>query len=193
IVTWVDDSLPAGAVGGADGGDSWNWVNSNPTPYSGSVASQSSVGSGLHEHYFAWASQTLTVNTGEVLFAYVYMDPANLPSEIMLQWNSGTWEHRAYWGANNITYGADGTTARKYMGALPPAGQWVRLEVPASQVALEGNTLSGLAFSQYNGRATWDNAGKSSVAVTNVASSGGGTVGGGTTTTNSPPTTNTPV
>src|SRR5262249_52352890 len=145
IVTWVDDALPAGAVGGADGGDSWNWVSSNPTRISGSVASQSSIGPGLHEHYFAWASQTLTVNTGEVLIAYVYLDPANLPTEIMLQWHNGTWEHRAYWGANNITYGTDGTSSRKYMGALPPAGQWVRLQVPASQVGLEGSTLGGMA------------------------------------------------
>ena len=46
------------------------------------------------------------------------------------------------------------------MGALPPTGQWVRLEVPASLVGLEGRTLNGMAFSLVNGRATWDHAGK---------------------------------
>ena len=46
------------------------------------------------------------------------------------------------------------------MGPLPPAGQWVKLSVPASQVALEGSVLNGMAFTVYDGRATWDAAGK---------------------------------
>jgi RHS repeat-associated protein len=102
------------------------------------------------------------VSTGEKLVAYVYLDPSNAPSEVMLQWNDGTWEHRAYWGANQIGWGADGTESRRYMGALPATGQWVRLEVPASQVGLEGHTLNGMAFTLYGGKATWDRAGKSS-------------------------------
>ena len=48
------------------------------------------------------------------------------------------------------------------MGGLPAAGQWVRLEVPASLVGLEGRTLSGMNFILYNGRAAWDYTGKSS-------------------------------
>jgi hypothetical protein len=59
------------------------------------------------------------------------------------------------------------------MGALPAAGRWVRLEVPASQVALEGSTVSAMSFSQYNGRATWDAAGKATIVVTNKPGSGG--------------------
>ncbi|MDB6020700.1 MAG: hypothetical protein JWQ04_557, partial [Pedosphaera sp.] len=30
FTSWVDDALPVGAQAGADGGDSWNWVGSNP-------------------------------------------------------------------------------------------------------------------------------------------------------------------
>ncbi len=94
-VAWVDDSLPTGAVAGADGGDAWNWVSSNPAPFSGTVANQSTISAGLHQHYFTFATQTLPVNTGDILYAYVYLDPANPPSEIMLQWSDGSWEHRA--------------------------------------------------------------------------------------------------
>ena len=50
------------------------------------------------------------------------------------------------------------------MGDLPAAGQWVRLEVPASAVALEGRTVTGMAFTLYDGQAYWDAAGKSSEA-----------------------------
>jgi len=68
----------------------------------------------------------------------------------------------AYWGENLIAWGADGTASQQPMGGLPAAGQWVRLEVPASLVGLEGRTLSGMNFILYNGRATWDYTGKSS-------------------------------
>ena len=39
---------------------------------------------------------------------------------------------------------------------------WVKLEVPASLVGLEGHILNGMAFSMWGGRATWDRAGKTS-------------------------------
>ncbi|HEV2763740.1 MAG TPA: hypothetical protein VGV38_12235, partial [Pyrinomonadaceae bacterium] len=134
-------------------------------PYSGTLAHQSNIVGGIHQHYFYGATQTLSVNVGDRLFAYVYLDPANMPAEIMLQWNNGNWEHRAYWGANNIPWGVDGTESRRHMGPLPALGQWVRLEVPANMVGLEGSTLNGMAFTLYGGRATWDHAGKiSSVA-----------------------------
>jgi hypothetical protein len=157
---WIDDALPAGAAPGADGGDGWNWIDSNPTPFSGGLAHQSDIGEGFHEHYFDWASDTLAVNTGDKLFVYVYLDPDNPPQEIMLCWNDGCWEHRAYWGANLIPYGADGTSGRLSIGPLPPVGQWARLEVPASLMGLEGGTLRGMSFVLFDGRASWDCMGK---------------------------------
>ena len=101
-----------------------------------------------------------SVGVADTLFAYVFLDPANPPSEVMLQWYDGTWEHRAYWGSNSIAWGTDGTASRRSMGALPAAGQWVKLSVPASEVGLEGRTVRGMAFTLYGGRATWDYAGK---------------------------------
>ena len=157
---WVQDAVPIGAAVWSDGGDTWNWVASNPTPYSGGLAHQSAIATGFHQHYFYGASATLAADVGDTLFTYVYLDPANPPSELMLQWFDGTWEHRAYWGANTIPFGVDGTASRSYIGALPPSGQWVRLAVPAAQVGLAGHTLNGMAFSLYGGRATWDVAGK---------------------------------
>jgi hypothetical protein len=172
-VAWVDDAMPSGAVSGTDGGDSWNWTSSSPSPYSGSLANQSTSSAGLHQHFFYNATQTMGVNAGETLFAYVYLDPTSPPSELMLQWNDGSWEHRAYWGADSISYGSGGTAGHKYMGAMPTTGKWVLLSVPASQVGLEGSTVNGMAFSQFDGRATWDYAGKATGIITN-------TLGGGT-------------
>jgi RHS repeat-associated protein len=149
----VDDSFPAGADSSADGGDSWNWRGANNVDM-------------LHQHYFYNASNTLQVNAGDTLFTWVHLDSANPPSEVMLQWHeNGSWEHRAYWGANQIGWGADGTASRRYMGPLPQAGGWVKLEIPASMVGLEGKTVNGMAFTLYGGRAAWDKAGKTSAAT----------------------------
>src|SRR5207253_4274124 len=91
-VSWMDDALPAGGVPGTQN-DSWSWVASNPAPISGRVAHQSSISGGFHQHWFDWGSP-LVISQGDILFAYVYIDPANVPSEVMLHWYDGSWEHR---------------------------------------------------------------------------------------------------
>ena len=160
-IAWVDDEPPEGAQLTSYGDDEWKTVDSDPTPFSGTTAHQSIVLDGLHQHLFRGARAPLSVNRGERLFAYVYLDPANVPDEVMLQWKDGTWEHRAYWGADKIAnVGKEGTESRRYMGPLPPAGEWVRLEVSASEVGLEDSEVNGMAFTLYRGRATWDVAGK---------------------------------
>jgi len=157
---WVEDALPAGATGYYDAtpDENWNWVSSNPTPYSGTLAHQSALyTSGEHQHYFCNATSTLSVVSGETLICYVYLDATNPPSEVMLQWcdaSNGTWT-RAYWGATNQI----GWTATK-IGNLPATGQWVRLEASVDTLGLGGKTFNGMAFVLYGGKATWDRAGK---------------------------------
>src|SRR5437879_1294203 len=77
-------------------------------------------------------------------------------TEVVLECDCVSWDHRAYCVAERIDYGITGTSSRRYIGPMPAADQWVRLEVPASLVNLEGSTLNGMAFSLFNGRATWD-------------------------------------
>jgi uncharacterized repeat protein (TIGR01451 family) len=164
---WFDDDVPLGATKHADGDVDWYWVDANPGAFSGMKAHQSrnfgqlDTPNGVHQHSFDGATTTLPVGTGDKLFTYVFLDINNMPREIMLQWKDANgWEHRAYWGQNTINSGTDGTSSRYYMGPLPKASTWVRLEVPASAVGLEGSTLNGMAFTLDAGRATWDLAGK---------------------------------
>jgi hypothetical protein len=157
-----------GANPDADGGDNWNWVSNNPAPLSGALANQSAVATGEHEHLFTNATTALTVSSNDTLFAYIYLDPMNVPAEVMLQWNDGSWEHRAFWGNDSIALGTSGTGSRLAMGALPPSGQWTKLSVAAQQIGLTNSSVNGLALTLYGGRATWDYIGKSSGVATNV-------------------------
>ncbi len=156
---WVEDQLPEGASPFGDG-ESWTWTRMKPEPLSGTRAHQSVLAAGMHQHYFRGAKTTLFVSVGDRLFAHIYLDPARMPRQVMLQWFDGSWEHRAYWGENLIPWGTDNTVSRQYMGPLPPPGRWVRLEVPAATVGVEGRIVDGMAFTLFDGTATWDRAGK---------------------------------
>lgn len=158
---WVNDTVPQNAtVAGLSEG--WNWVNTNPAPYHGRYAHQSNLVAGVHQHHFESATNQLDIQIGDKLVAYVYLDPTNPPAEVMLQWrdSNNSFDHRAYWGANQIIRGTNNTISRHYAGPLPPAGSWRKLEVDASKVGLEGVTVNGMAFVLFGGRATWDYAGK---------------------------------
>ena len=109
---WIDDAVPVGSFKGGDA-DGWNWVSSNPTPYAGSLALRSAVTAGVHQHYFVGGNPTFPISAGDTLFAYVYLDPASPPREVMLQWYAGSWNFRAYWGENLISSGTDGTASRR--------------------------------------------------------------------------------
>jgi N-acetylneuraminic acid mutarotase len=159
---WIDDALPVGAVTTSDNGDSWNWISSNPTPFSGSFAFQQANIAGEHLVQFTGASQQMYVGTNDTMYTYVYLDPVNTPDEIVLIWIDETGPfgnlHVAWWGSWRIAWWNQNQTAN--MGALPPAGQWVKLTVPANAIGLGGHTLNGMGFMLHNGRATWDNIGK---------------------------------
>jgi hypothetical protein len=155
---WIDDALPAGAKPQTDGRDS-TWTFVKEPKFSGSVALKHTHG-GVGQHHFTGAKPGLQVGAGDKFFAHVYLDPKNPPKSIMLQWHTSTWLHRAYWGENLIPFGRDNSTERRKQGALPAAGKWVRLEVPAAVVGLKpGTIVTGWSFTQFGGTVYWDRAG----------------------------------
>jgi Protein of unknown function (DUF1553)/Protein of unknown function (DUF1549)/Planctomycete cytochrome C len=160
-IVWLDDAAPAGAVlQGNEGQESWKFV-AKPAPVYSGEKSHTRTAQGLSQHFFTGATQTLHIGAGDRIFSYVWLDPKNLPKEIMLQFNlDGSWEHRAYWGGNHIDWGADKGPARLAMGPLPEPGKWARLEVDAQAVGLaDGVQVNGMAFTQFDGTVYWDKAG----------------------------------
>lgn len=158
-IVWIDDDTPPAAQ--LQGDTPWKFITKGEGPvFSGEKASTRTA-TGLSQHFFTGANPVLKIGEGDVLFAYVYLDPANLPKSIMLQFNDGNWEHRMNWGDENaIPFGGLNTPAKRNGGALPKAGEWVRLEVNAQDVGLKaGATLNGWAFTQFGGTCYWDRAG----------------------------------
>ena len=122
---WIDDDLPPGAQPSPEGGfnHAWQFVAGPDHPVlSGKKSSMQKV-AGLGQHFFTGANPGLRCGAGDRLFAYVYLDPTDPPREIMLQWNTGEWKHRAYWGENLIEFGKDKTTERVHLGPLPKPGE----------------------------------------------------------------------
>ncbi len=158
---WLDDGLPAGAKPLADGNVNlaWNFVAA-PEPVVSGGKSVKLAAKGLQQVVLTDARPGLKVGAGDKLFAYVWLDPKDPPREIMLQWHSSNWLHRAYWGDNVIPWGADNSPERLKMGGLPARGQWVRLEVEAARVGIKpGTTINGWAYTQHGGTAYWDKGG----------------------------------
>lgn len=155
---WVEDSLPAGATQHSTGHE-WTFVSA-PEPVFAGLQATKRTAEGFGQHFFTGAKPELVIGAGDVFFAHVYLDPEHPPRQVMLQFNDGSWEHRAFWGEDLIGGGTAETASRRRLGDLSPAGQWVRLEVTAEQVGLvAGAKVNGFAFSQFDGTAYWDQAG----------------------------------
>ncbi len=145
------------------GTNGWNFVDGGKGKvHQGSVARQQQAKE-LVQHLADASKKPLELVEGDVFFTYVWLDPKNPPTQVMLQFNPDgkSWSHRAYWGADDIPFGkgADSEAHRK-RGELPKTGDWVRLEVPIADVGLKGgDKVTNFAFTQFGGLAYWDESG----------------------------------
>src|SRR5262249_35167383 len=159
---WIDDALPPGVkvLSGQEPNVPWNFVSRPDYPVFSGNKCVALTAEGVKQVYFEDAKPGLKVGEGDSLFAYVFLDPLNPPKAVMLQFKSGGWEHRGYWGENVFQWGADNTPGKQHVGPLPATGKWVRLEIEASKVGLKpGAIVDGWACTQSGGTAYWDRAG----------------------------------
>lgn len=150
---WWEDGPPAGAMLQGP------WQLSPNFVFSGKQAHTAPLMAGAQQHYFLGAATPFSVGAGDNLFTYVNLDPKDPPREILLQWNDGGWDHRAFWGEDLISFGTTGTASRRRLGDLPTPGRWVRLEIPADAVDLAGHQIGGMSFDQFDGKVTFDHSG----------------------------------
>ncbi|HUY93460.1 MAG TPA: hypothetical protein VMV10_32335 [Pirellulales bacterium] len=149
---WFESKAPEGAV--LEG--NWQW---DVEKY-GRPTHTEPPAAGVHSHVFHTARVGFRVEPEEWLFAWVYLPPDQKPESILLQWHDGqNWEHRAYWGEDKIGVGQPNTASRRSLGPLPPAGEWVRLEVSAKELGLDGKAIKGMGFFLSGGQAYWHRGG----------------------------------
>ena len=166
---WIDDALDTGGKASGD----WNFVSEGVRPHSGTKVRVQRAKAQI-QHYTSATERRLTVAPEDVLYAWVYIDPASVAKAVMLQFYvDGDWSHRAVWGSDDITYGRRPKSWQGYrrMGPLPASGQWACLEVKAKEVGLKaGERVNGWAFTQWGGTVYWDDAGaRTSIAPEDVA------------------------
>lgn len=159
---WMEDDFPATGRVFASPGAATQYVESleGGAVFSGKRAVKR-TDAGLAQDVWDQAKEPLVLPQGASLFAYVWLDPANPPKAIMLQYHRSGWQHRAVWGDYEaIQWGAANTTERVGMGPLPEVGKWVRLEFPVEKVGLNpGDGLTGFALTQFGGTVYWDKVG----------------------------------
>jgi hypothetical protein len=161
-VVWVEDDFPPGAdVTVNSGNEASQWVSKPAAPVFSGERSLLRVGKGLHQVFFTKSEKTFVIGSGASLFVNVYLDPADPPKSVMVQYHTDGWKHRMNWGDEDaIPYGTKGTPEKVLAGPLPEKGKWVRLEVEASRLGLKpGMKVTGVAFTQFDGKVWWDKAG----------------------------------
>lgn len=160
---WMDDEFVASGRSQASPGHPSEFVsapNSDTSPFSGQKVLKR-TDAGLAQDVWEATSTGLALPPQAKFSAHVFLDPANLPKSIMVQFNKGGWKHRAVWGDYDaIQWGAPQTHERVAMGELPTAGKWVSLEFPVQTVGLAaGDEISGFALTQFGGTVYWDKVG----------------------------------
>jgi len=159
---WMDDDYPPGGNVAGSSGHPTTFVSTDQGEkvLSGKRALKRSDAA-LSQDVWDQSKTPVSVPTQATLFAHVFIDPSNPPKSVMLQYHRNGWLHRAVWGDYDvIPWGNPNTPERVHMGALPKAGEWVRLEVPAEKVGLNaGDNLTGFATTQFGGTVYWDKIG----------------------------------
>lgn len=160
---WMDDDFPTGGRTFASPGHPTELIATTapqPAPLRGEKVLRRRD-AGLSQDVWETAGTRLKLPPQAKFVAHVYLEAADLPQAIMVQFNKDGWKHRAVWGNYEIIdWGAKGTPERVAMGELPAAGSWVRLEFPVTTVGLQpGDEVSGFALTQHGGTVYWDQVG----------------------------------
>ena len=155
-MVWFEDAFPPGAK-----------VRTSTTPFelvpdqaASGKKSAKVKGPAMAQVFYESGAAELIVPPDGKFFLHIYNDPVDPVEEVMIQFNTGGWSHRAIWGKDLIEWGKAGSTERFPAGGLPEAGKWVKLEFNAADVGLApGAKVKGFAFTVHGGTAYFDKMG----------------------------------
>lgn len=155
-VVWFDDDFPAGARVSVHG-DPTCFITREQGPVFSGKAALKRTAQGVAQDFFSHGG-SFTIPPNGIISVQVFLDEANPPAAVMLQFHTKGWNHRAVWGEEGaIPFGKVRTPERVRVGPLPMAGQWQKLQVNADKLGLKpGMIVTGYAFTQFGGTVHWD-------------------------------------
>jgi hypothetical protein len=158
-VVWAEDSdlpTPDNVVAPAAPGQ---WRSGPDVPVVAGKRALRIEGKAERPLAFTAGDVNIFVRTDAKAFAHVYIDPANPPRAISLEFISEEKTKRVVWG-DRTAFGPDIAKTAIGGGPLPKAGGYVRLQVNACESGVaEGKTYTGLRVAQSDGAAWWDHIG----------------------------------
>ena len=158
-VVWAEDSdlpTPENVMAPPAAGE---WRRGAEVPLAGGERALRMEGHAERPIAFTAGDVVLTVRTEATAFVNVYLDPANPPRAISLEFISEEKTRRMIWG-DAEAFGADVARNAIAAGPLPPVGSYMRLELKACDSGVEeGKDYSGLRLAQSDGTAWWDRIG----------------------------------
>jgi len=155
-IVWFEDGFPANAVVDIVG-EPTHIVSKAQGPVISGEKSLKRKATGVAQDFFVGGASFDIPPNGK-FSVQCYIDPADQPKSVMIQFHVGGWNHRAVWGEEGaIPFGQVRTTERVVIGKLPDAGAWQKLEFTADKVGLKpGMKVTGYAFTQFGGTVHWD-------------------------------------
>lgn len=158
-VIWAEDSdlpTPESVIAPKPAGE---WRGGPGVPVVGGEKALRLEGAVERPIWFTAGDIILTVRTEAKAFAQVYLDPANPPRAVSMEFISDQKTRRLIWGDRNA-FGPEVAKSALRAGDLPAAGGYVRLEASACECFLvEGKEYTGVRIAQSNGAAWWDHFG----------------------------------
>ena len=158
-VVWAEDSdmpTPENVLKPAAPGE---WRAGAGVPVAGGQRALRMEGNVERPIAFTAGDLVLTVRTEAKAFAHVYLDPANPPRAVSLEFISDQTTRRMIWGDRNA-FGAEVAKTAARGGDLPKAGGYVRLEFTACESGVpSGKEYTGVRLAQSDGAAWWDRIG----------------------------------
>lgn len=94
---------------------------------------------------------------GDNIVQYLWIDPADAPDQIVLQIYDDVLDarHRISFGKDVLAIDGRDDFGLIESGALPPAGAWMRLRLPVTDIGMDGRSMRGIGFLSDKGRVVW--------------------------------------
>jgi len=147
---WVSGNLPKGST--AKG--KWEWDET--LTHDAARTHIQSAADQISRHSFK-ASNSIALDKGSSIVQYIYLDPKNAPSGIMLKFFIAPDEEIIfYWeGYEEAFAELDEYINAWYMGFMLDTGMWVKLIIDFKELDMPMAELLGMEFILSDGRAWW--------------------------------------